>query len=872
MLQQVIRVVYLIMRPLLAVAGAALDNWLVYGDWFYLRPSLWSMRQIMRNFANFALGAIFLIAILMNLVKWWAVDGKWSIKSILKNLLIATVLIQASWFGMGVLLDLSTAAIYSVGALPMNILKDSNTNLANVRFIKPNVKFSIDNTNARDGTDATHSVFYSCSNMPVEDSEGKRVWPLSQAWTKKKYFIPCRAEWWFLVPEWEAWEVNTWEDRKRKKASEWSSLSNEKGATPWSIIPDDRFFIYESISDSFCVIWNSIIQKDQYEDIVNEEDIENARLNTCSLQHKSQTEDWIAYLEAFQCTRLWSIINSATWMTWPMYTLYASIFRLSDIALTPNHKNVLEISLEFILKLAIWLALIIPLFTLAILLIIRAVVLRWFIIFMPLLVLAWVFGFSPEILGEKWKFNSLLSLIFMPVIAVFAISMSLIVLSLIWRIDMDPNFDPMAAMWIERADTSWYECKDGERRDVQTKGKVDCSKKDCGELNKYCYNVLNITSICFSDSQRIFGNWLLNIMTRLVVNMFGIWLMWMVVFAALKTGAITGGIAWSISWFASSLLKNIPLVPVPGLGMQSIWALQNTARQAWSLPNKIAQQQSTNIDKYFKNRVASSWTDKKTIDDSITKALKAGPGDDAKEHAMKAMKIANDTNYLQYDNFHKWMALAAWVGGTQLEGINNFSDAIANDNVWRDLVEGEWWWVENLQEKINKWGLRSDEVWRSVRDALIHRAQQQNNNFSGHENNGADWSQWYYDNHSKKLIKLSSDNKISSFKTNDSNLTTDKLKTLMNETSSGLSLFWGFNSVGLERFEWIDDIVHNRHPASLNSLTQNTDADIYINASGNILQTEPTNNPENYRKIKFSNNAWRIEIIKLDKAWNTSQN
>jgi hypothetical protein len=59
-----LKVIYLIMWPLLAIAGAAMDNSLVYGKLFFLDTMLWKFRNIMRSFANFALGALFMIAVI----------------------------------------------------------------------------------------------------------------------------------------------------------------------------------------------------------------------------------------------------------------------------------------------------------------------------------------------------------------------------------------------------------------------------------------------------------------------------------------------------------------------------------------------------------------------------------------------------------------------------------------------------------------------------------------------------------------------------------------------------------------------------------------------------------------------------------------
>jgi hypothetical protein len=50
-----LKVIYLLLRPLLVIAGLALDNTLVYASVFHLDAPLRQFRNMMKNFANFAL-------------------------------------------------------------------------------------------------------------------------------------------------------------------------------------------------------------------------------------------------------------------------------------------------------------------------------------------------------------------------------------------------------------------------------------------------------------------------------------------------------------------------------------------------------------------------------------------------------------------------------------------------------------------------------------------------------------------------------------------------------------------------------------------------------------------------------------------------
>lgn len=63
-LEIVLKIIYLLLWPFLALAGLALDNGMVYGSYFQLDSALFTFWNIVKNFANFALGFLFLRSIL----------------------------------------------------------------------------------------------------------------------------------------------------------------------------------------------------------------------------------------------------------------------------------------------------------------------------------------------------------------------------------------------------------------------------------------------------------------------------------------------------------------------------------------------------------------------------------------------------------------------------------------------------------------------------------------------------------------------------------------------------------------------------------------------------------------------------------------
>jgi hypothetical protein len=109
------------LRVVLAIlAGKLMTNDFVYGGFLHMDIYLWKIRNIMKNFANFALVALVLGSIIKSLIGKEAMD----IKKVITNTLVAGILIQASWFLMGAVIDLSTVATAGISAFPISFLKN----------------------------------------------------------------------------------------------------------------------------------------------------------------------------------------------------------------------------------------------------------------------------------------------------------------------------------------------------------------------------------------------------------------------------------------------------------------------------------------------------------------------------------------------------------------------------------------------------------------------------------------------------------------------------------------------------------------------------------------------------------------------------
>ncbi|HOQ78650.1 MAG TPA: hypothetical protein PLW94_00270 [Candidatus Absconditabacterales bacterium] len=106
------------------LAGALMTNNILYGSFLHLDASLWALWNIMKNFANFALGFFVLFAIVRNIVSgpFGKDAGERKPIKVIQKTLVAGVLIQASWFLMGAVVDVSTIMTSAIGAFPSQFI------------------------------------------------------------------------------------------------------------------------------------------------------------------------------------------------------------------------------------------------------------------------------------------------------------------------------------------------------------------------------------------------------------------------------------------------------------------------------------------------------------------------------------------------------------------------------------------------------------------------------------------------------------------------------------------------------------------------------------------------------------------------------
>jgi len=385
--ETILRILFLIMAPLLAIAAVALDNTLIYWSILNLDAILWQFWQIMRNFANFALWFLFIRKIfeyiIMSKSTW--VDLAKTIKSVV----VWAILVQASWFIMAVLIDLSTVGVYGLWAMPLTILKDSKLPIEKASFPVTTTLYNIDAWSSDSLLAAPFAVYYSCKEAD-------------------KKMIPCNVAKGELVSS-DAWKTykDGYVQTRNNSFKENSQVKINTG----------------DVSDTHCVwLWN-IINNKFWDPLSTPQDLNNLRA-----EQTLTADQW-------QCPTLPKLIEKWAWITWPLYTLYMSMLGMSSIAVPSTKAAVFEVSIEFLLKMITAIMLILPLVALCIVLLVRIVYLWLYIAISPFLVLWYIFGIK---FVEEQKFlkrDNVLWLIFMPVLVTFALSLWVVFLSLVIRSD-----------------------------------------------------------------------------------------------------------------------------------------------------------------------------------------------------------------------------------------------------------------------------------------------------------------------------------------------------------------------------------------------------------------------------------------------------
>ncbi len=564
-LNLLLKIIYIFIWPLLVIAGLALDNTLVYASIFNMDAPLWKFWNMMKNFANFALWFMVLFAIIKSI---FTNSGQWSLKDeksplgIIKKTLIAGILIQASWFIMAVLVDLSTIATYAVGGLPLNILK--NDPIGSMQIITVNSSINLDKFDIISAGGQWFDVWYTLTYKGTEMKVS-----------------PCRIEQNYIIGRVKWWAKYKHKSNFDTTAYDWMELCVLNGNTiamrqedelmknitthispNWPPQPWSDEILYNSALKQFLqdTWWRDL-------DFVHEYAIKLWGKGTWSNPGLIKWDEFLKDGDTVTM-QLSQLIDKSKWFVGPLVTIYSSLLNFAQLTDT-DISSIGETSWIFIIKSWIALALFFPLLALAIVLIARIWLLWLFIVASPFLVLKESFsGFLKLWKLDEWlSIKSVTGIIFAPVVSVAALSLSLIFMTALLNGFNSNNPNDLArfekTLWIEKIKA------------------IDPDKNDAMKI--WWAGSIEFTKLGLWNTLDRFS-WLL-------VNFFAIGLMWMVVFAAIKSNKLWEKIWWSVEKFGANMFQTLPIIPM-WEGNKNV-GIGSMARVLADAPNRYLQNLET---------------------------------------------------------------------------------------------------------------------------------------------------------------------------------------------------------------------------------------------------------------------------------------
>lgn len=417
------KVIYVLLYPILIVAGKLIDNSFVYGEIFNFDAVLWQMWVMSRNLADYALWFIFIFYIFKYIINQ---DSKNWPKWIISRALIAGVWIQASWFVMAALLDISTILTYSIWWLPMTVLetKWDDSDKYNPYILKR--LFSVD----------------------VKNFEDYKLYLTNTTWDSKIYIAPCKtfdvgSEELIISPS--TIYYNSWS---------WMPLTEN---TMCHIDGNVYHFSELLVDKPTCSVSDCVQNQNKYLDdlknVIAELQKDKSRIQAeINAGRILQISPWVSSFDNpnngywldptnkkiwNKTGRLGDLLEDGSYV-WAFTSLYAALMssweRVIPQEMWPFAKF-LNVALSFCHLIAIA----IPLFAAVVVFMMRIGILWAAIIMSPFIALFTAFDFKVFKEGNMSYFslNKLIPIIFSPVIICFAVSLSTVLVNIIAGIDIE---------------------------------------------------------------------------------------------------------------------------------------------------------------------------------------------------------------------------------------------------------------------------------------------------------------------------------------------------------------------------------------------------------------------------------------------------
>ena len=539
-LNMVLKMIYLLLWPLLVIAWLALDNTLVYASVFHLDAPLWQFWNMMKNFANFALWFMVLFAIIksifMNSWAWSAKDEK-SPLGIIKTTLIAWVLIQASWFLVAALVDVSTIATYAVWGLPLSVLK--NTTIGNQKILSVNSSLDLNKF-----------------NITSAGGEDFQVWYTTKHTGQPLTISPCRVANSYVIWR-EYW------DPKYKNTVALNAIDGFSNLEVCVLFGNQLVMWNENalFASLPCSWWCTTTTKETYKQgmdtLIATTWWDTRGAITGNLVYLSSwSAGIIAWTNFFNWTdslTISSIITRSKWFVGPLVTIYSSLLNFAQLTNT-NITTASGTSGLFIIKALVAIALFFPLIALALVLIARIGVLWLYIVSSPFIILKESFKnlIKIEKLDKYLSINGVIGIIFAPVITVAALSISLIFMTALANGFGSTSTAPAI---------------------YETLGITKLADaQPWNDAISFWPAQMEFSKLPWWDAMDRFS-WLM-------INFFAIGLMRMIFFAALEANKLGEKIGGEVEKFGTSFFKTLPILPIG----DKKYGVSGVAQGIWDTP------------------------------------------------------------------------------------------------------------------------------------------------------------------------------------------------------------------------------------------------------------------------------------------------
>lgn len=612
----ILNALYIITLPILVLAGKAMDNSMIYGEFMNLDKPLYMLWNMSRTLANFAIGGVLLWKI-FNYI--FSKETSWPV--FIKNLIIKSIAIilgiNFSWFALGALLDLSTIGTYSLWAMPLGAIKEVNgdrdmpilsivsyfdfqsnnalSTAGNIKVIDPYIYYKRGTVNIPECQDFYHGIILWPKHYPTITNKPEVSFTERNTGANPRQYCVINTQTLADITDIEIWKDNnmkapfyTWERLNNSERNTIMKNIVQKLEQTTSCDEDIEISWTSGITGN--ILWDQVME---LKDILKFWERGRDSYTLCSQGTTPLIISKNAYNETgrkYDFIQGWqppygtqsaqtfnNLINQSKGMVWPFVTLYMTLLNFSNLSHINTDdasvKNAIGWLLEFTLKTVISIAVFVPLVALAAILIVRVILLWGIIAFIPLgIVYKWLEDDLPK--GLKWwwdikapallwwaSFSAkwIIWLIFAPIIPVFVLSISIIILQT-FQLEL-------------------YKSMDSEN---QTRAFFGISSSiDQADPSITCTDFWGLQQMCYkSDPDTNVGSSFANLIPRLFLNIFWIGLMWMLMKIAVSSTGMASKVGETIMGYGKDALGAIP---IPGLGSQWNPVRVGTIGRMWDI-------------------------------------------------------------------------------------------------------------------------------------------------------------------------------------------------------------------------------------------------------------------------------------------------